>query len=448
MLEKKMNFLSLIFVLCIPIAAVQIIKKPYCGLLLMLAVNPLEALIKTPSGLTAGRIVGSITIVGWGMFLSRNELALKRLRMSPLTKCIWAFPFICFLGAVFCSKAAIFATSLSLAVNVSLLALMAMMIDNLTIGRREISLILMIVILSSVVAGIFPAAYHFNLDLYTPLGINPEDTIHVGMRAKGLTNNANALGIAMSMGLFALIIRMHVFLQKKVIIAIYLGFALVMLGGLVLSGSRTHFLAFLSYIVLFWVIRIFGPAKGRMHSFVSLVILSVLLPFSFQEAPEKLQTRLLVFEGEGQGYSADRMDFAKVQRKQALTILQDSPFLGVGLFGYRSRWENQADAHDTVSALLGETGLLGTVAMLWLLISCLRMISPGVKNWRQHNDLDLYHCSIGVLTSLIAMLIAGFGGAIIFYQRWFWISIGLSPVMLRWICSSIQQMNSKRKCIK
>ena len=46
--------------------------------------------------------------------------------------------------------------------------------------------------------------------------------------------------------------------------------------------------------------------------------------------------------------------------------------------------------------------------------------------------MDLYHYSAGFIASLVAMLIASLGGYILFYQRWFWITLGASVVIARW----------------
>ena len=87
------------------------------------------------------------------------------------------------------------------------------------------------------------------------------------------------------------------------------------------------------------------------------------------------------------------------------------------------------NAHDSVSALLAETGVLGTLSFLILISSCFSRLVKVLPDWRFSGRLEVYGYSAGLLASLVAILVAGLGGYVVFYQRWFWIVIGLSGVM-------------------
>ena len=404
-------------------------KRPFLGLLFMLAVNPLEALFKLPAELSAGRLVGTVAVVGWLIHLQRHSGARRRLGQSKLISVVWAFPAVCIVGLMLSDSPSINFFGYSWAVIVIMLALLALMIENLIDSKRRINQLLLVVVLSSAVAAIFPFANFLGVDLYSPLGLNAEETI-TGGRAVGMAGSANALGLATSMGLFALI--SLVSMQRRIWIILSLSaIALVMIGGLLLSGSRTHFVAFFVYIFAYGGIRLLGPKKGRLFSILAVFALLALVPFALQRAPENLQKRFIVVGAGVQGDTLDRADFAMNQRRQSFGILLDHPLLGLGLQGFQSQEAEGYGAHDTVSALLGETGLLGVFAFSWLVVSCWRWLYRGVRTGQKWN-LDLYYYSVGFMASLAAMLVAGWGGYTVFYQRWFWITIGASAVIARW----------------
>jgi len=149
-------------------------KRPFLGLLFMLAVNPLEALFKLPAELSAGRLVGTVAVVGWLIHLQRHSGARRRLGQSKLISVVWAFPAVCIVGLMLSDSPSINFFGYSWAVIVIMLALLALMIENLIDSKRRINQLLLVVVLSSAVAAIFPFANFLGVDLYSPLGLNAE----------------------------------------------------------------------------------------------------------------------------------------------------------------------------------------------------------------------------------------------------------------------------------
>ena len=406
----------------------QVIKRPFFGLLLMLFVNPLEALFKLPTGLTAGRIVAAMAFLGWFVHLQRNSEARGRLRNSKLIRIVWTFPLVCIVGVMLSETTAGSIECYSAAITVILLSLLALMIENLVDSKKKINQLMLVVALSCTVTAIFPLAYFFNIDLYAPLTINAAETFSGG-RASGLTNNPNALGISASMGLFALIVLSSVE-RRKLATLTFLAMALVMIGSLVLSGSRTHFVVFFVCILVFGGLRFLGPRKGRLPSLITALALLAMVPFAYQRAPENLQERFIVVGIGVRSDTLDRADFTRNQRLQAVDTLLDHPLLGLGLQGFQVR-EKNVGVHDTFSAVVGETGLLGVLTISLLVFTCWRWLYYGIRNGKKCN-LFLYYYSAGFMASFVSMLVASIGGYILFYERWFWITVGISAVIARW----------------
>jgi hypothetical protein len=381
-------------------------------------------------------LVGVIAVLGWLAYLSRHAQAKRRLWHSRVLKVAWAFPAVCILGVVvsFVVNDSSDPRGFSSAVSIALLAVMAVMIENLVDSTARLNQLLLVVVLSSVVAAMFPLAYNYGVDLYTPLGVDAALTVEGG-RAAGLTNNANALGLATSMGLFALLI--YITMRRRLWeIVLFAGVALIMLGGLMLSGSRTHLVAAVACIAFFGALRMMGPKRGRVTTaLVGLAILPLMF-YAYTLAPERLQERFIVVGGRVEESTLQRAEFAKVQHRHALDIVMQHPLLGVGLTNFHFPPTSQVpegyDPHDTFSMVLGETGIAGALAASWLVLSCWMWLYEGWRVARRRGHDGLFNLSAGLMATLAAMLVASLGGYILFYQRWFWITAGLSAVIARW----------------
>lgn len=413
-------------------AFIKIIKNPFIGLLLMTAVNSIEGVLKMPSGLTLGRMVGILSVVGWIIYLNRYPLALKRFQDSSLLRVIWAFPLVCFIGVIYSSIN--YVEGFSSVWQVSLLAIFAIMIENLVDTKKKIYQLVLFFLLSSVVAAIFPTAYYFNIDIYSPLGLYPEDAV-IGGRTSGLTNNANALGVASSTGIYSLLILSTVSRKTKAMILMVV-FGFIILTALVLSGSRTHFINVIIFLSLFGFFRLFGPKKNRVFAVFIIPALFLFVLMAYQMAPENLQERLIFFGDKIENSTLKRQAFAENQRKYAFTIIRDNLFFGYGLRGFEKLSSNGYAAHDSISSLLGETGLLGVASFMWLSLSCWRWLYNAI-NLAMRKDIEIYYFIHGFISSYIAMFIAGFGGYVIFYNRWFWLTVGISAVIAQWSKSMI-----------
>lgn len=403
-------------------------RVPFVGLLLMLAVNPAEALFKLPGSLSVGRLVGAAAVAGWLINL-RGSGTGNRLKEAKLRKLVWVFPAVCILG-VLLTQGGMGGRGFSSAITIVLLALMSLMIEDLANTSKKWNQLFLVVALTSSIEAIFALAIYNGIDLYSPLGLNAASAVDHG-RTIGLGTDANALGVATSMGLFALIIFGST--QPDMSRGLFYWVSAVgLLGGLMLSGSRTHLLAFSVFTFAFGGLRLLGPQKARWRAAGGILGVLMLLGFAYSRAPTDLQERFILVGGHVREDTRSRSDFAWHQREQAVDILSKHPLFGLGLRGY-STMGSKVEVHDTFSAVVGETGLTGALAISWLVVSCGRWLRSGYRRGLAGGDMELYNFTAGFMASMVAMLFAGLGGYVIFYQRWFWITVGASAVTARWL---------------
>lgn len=421
---------SLLLVTVAALVVWRTMARPFTGLLVLVAVNPFEALLRLPAELTVGRVVAGLMVLAWLFYLARDKAARARLSHRKLRIGIAIFPLVCFFGWLLSPYRGIEPRSLPYTLNVALLAFMSAMIENLIDSRRKLSVLLLVIVLSSVVAASLPVAYSFGVDLYTPLGVDPMGTIR-SERAQGLTGNPNGLALLVSTGVFALVILSGIRRQLRSMV----GYALlgtVLVGALILSGSRTHLVACTLFILIYLALGLYRGAKTHfVVSVVGALLFAWAGMFFYSRAPEKVQGRLIVV-GSGVGGSTEkREEFVKYQRAHALKMLMKYPVFGIGLTNTKVRYGMYA--HDTASALLGEVGVVGTLSLIALIVSCGRRLYQGLMGVGSKLDEELRLYSSGFGSGLLVMLIAGVGGGyIMFYQRWFWITVGVSAVIARW----------------
>jgi len=121
------------------------------------------------------------------------------------------------------------------------------------------------------------------------------------------------------------------------------------------------------------------------------------------------------------------MDFREKQQRHAVATMLSHPLVGVGLGRFRFHNPDGYDVHDTFSATAGETGFLGILTMLILLLAIAMRLLRSAFGWRRHSDPEMYNINVGLLASYVTfMIVSALGGGVMFYQRWFWIMAGLA----------------------
>ena len=426
-----MILFNLLFALFLLFTIYSASRNPFYGLLVMIGINPIESLLPFVGIISLGRIVAVICVISWLLYLLKHQDNRKRLLRSRLNMVIWVFPLVCLIGVVFNGNVS--GEGYTFVFKVFLLAFMSIMIENLIDCERKIYQLIFVIAVSSLIASIFPVASFYDIDLYTPFGLNGNER-NVGGRSAGLTNNANALGVATSMGLFSILILSII--KSKIWLKILINsFGFIMIIALFLSGSRTHIIAVFICAIILILLLSMSQNSNFSNTILILMILSISSFFVYQSVPEHIKKRLILTGKEVDASTYSRADFSRDQKIKAINIFYSHPLFGVGLDGFKGVKDknNQGFApHDTVSLLIGETGLLGILSFLWLSVTCWIWLYRSMIIAKKIN-LPLYHYIIGFMSSYVTIFIIGWGGYGVLYERWFWVIVGVSPIIYQWL---------------
>ena len=222
--------------------------------------------------------------------------------------------------------------------------------------------------------------------------------------------------------------------------------ALVVLLAIGLTFSRAGFVSALAALGVLTSVCI---ARGAPRHLVVLGVAVLALPLALGWATlmdPGLDRRLLAGIDESSGEQPSRTQFWSV----AIDMLQDHPLLGVGPDNFRWLFASysgvQADnlgihAHDQYLETLADTGVLGLLAFMWLLIVVTR---GAMQDALLANDTWLWR------TALLASLTAWLVHAVLddFERFWptsiaFWLTVGLIVCRLSARDHSDYRLNSQ-----
>ena len=402
-------------------------KNPFYGLLFMIGVNPIEALLPWQGIISFGRIVGVITILAWILYLQKHQVYRSRLLQSRLNMFIWLFPFVCLIGVIINGNQS--EKGYTFVFKVFLMAIMSIMLENLIDTKQKLFQLFVVLTLSSLIASVFPVASFYDIDLYTRFGLDPIER-NLGGRSAGLTNNANSLGSSASIGLFSILILSIVKSQNWLKI-LNLSAGMIMILTLFLSGSRTHIIAVFIFSFILTILYLMSGKSNIFSILLTVIIISITSFVAYQSVPENIQKRLIISGKYVDASTINRKEFSIDQKNKALRIIYSNPLFGVGLNGFSAVKDNKVygfDVHDTVSLLLGETGLLGSLSFLLLSITCWQWLYRAMI-LAKHINIEIYYYLCGFISSYITIFILGWGAYIMIYERWFWIMVGISPII-------------------
>jgi len=415
----------------IAIAAFVALRRPFYGILLTFAASQADFLVELPAGLSVGRIIAAAATVGWLIEMGREGGGAARVARLWLPKVLAPFVLVCVMGVLLHSRTRESFLALS---SVILLALLAVMIEDLVTDQRKVDLLVATVALSYAALAVLPVAAYLHLNIpgvEAARFIGDQRTI---MRYQGVTNNPNELGLLLNTAI-AMFLAMLLKSRKLVWSVPIIAAIGVCAMGIVLSVSRTHVVGLVVLIGLIGVMRLWGPRKGLAR--LATLALLCLIPgiYVIRSTPEYAVKRLTLL-GEGKSKTTiDRFEFIRLQRRQALEMMMEDPVFGIGLRGFVRYAQNnplQLGAHDMVSAVVGETGILGICtlsAMLWVVARRLFLVTRATA---RAQNLELYSLSLVLLASLGSLFFTSLGGTVLFYQRQYWLVVGLSAVLGRW----------------
>lgn len=150
--------------------------------------------------------------------------------------------------------------------------------------------------------------------------------------------------------------------------------------GCLLGGGRGAFV----YIVAITAYLIYRVLKrgGKSNTWYVLLIIvgAVLMVY--------LSNRLNIFESAGFNRMQERMTFDEDDRVgpwlKALDIFKESPIIGYGLGSVW--WTLGCYSHNMLTDLLSETGILGTIIIITVVVKCM----SSLIKWSKTNSFDMF----------------------------------------------------------
>ena len=174
----------------------------------------------------------------------------------------------------------------------------------------------------------------------------------------------------------------------------------VLLISLLYTQSRASYLATIPAYLAFSLL-----SRRRFYLIAGLIITLALGPLIIPRvAKERIAFTFKQPETKGQiQFGNVRLDTSASARiigyKQSLSDWRKKPILGYGVIGHHFM-----DAQ--YPRILVETGIIGLLAFLWLMLSLFRV---GIVNWRDSHDDLLRGLSVGLLAGLVGLLVHAIG---------------------------------------
>jgi O-antigen ligase len=202
-----------------------------------------------------------------------------------------------------------------------------------------------------------------------------------------------------------------------------LGFVLLALGCILLTGSRG---GFMGTVLLGTMLYLAGSKRklqavlvGGVLGLLALLLLSVALP-------DDLQNRYLTIVDSSRGPENARVSGeGRIEGfVQGIHVWQQSPLLGHGPSAFAYATGREGQAHNLYGQVLSELGALGAAALL-LLVFCFWL------NWRETRRLAsgegsandfVYQLSRAVTINVALLLVMGWGGHNLFRYNWQWLA--------------------------
>jgi O-antigen ligase len=199
-----------------------------------------------------------------------------------------------------------------------------------------------------------------------------------------------------------------------------LGAALLATTGVVLSYSRTAYVAILSAAVLLVLLP-----RYRMRLVAPVLVVAFLLPVVLPQAVIERFDTISLEEGERDESTDSRFAFWELAGEQ----IAKRPMLGTGFHTFHHPEINpfEMDTHNFFLRELVEKGVVGALVLLILLWKVLGML------WRSFRIAEpgslYYGFALGMLAALVALLIGNmFGDRFTHYPMiaHFWLYVGLA----------------------
>lgn len=205
---------------------------------------------------------------------------------------------------------------------------------------------------------------------------------------------------------------------------------------IVLTGSRSAFVAFISLLLL-WVLSLQGMRRIKMllMAIVSMGVLWISMPAEKQE-----RIRTLWDEEAGPANAHTSADGRRLGFDAGIAMFKAHPLTGIGLGGknfveYRVTYLDgiPEQPHNLYAQVLSSFGVSGAIVFFGLIVTIIR----GCLVIRSQNNLTIYSqlLSRSILISIVLLLVLGLAGHNFYRPLWLWLA--------SWIGSMLNIYNNK-----
>jgi hypothetical protein len=186
---------------------------------------------------------------------------------------------------------------------------------------------------------------------------------------------------------------------------------------IILTGSRRALLGVLCLCVL--------RLLGMKHRLLFAVVLAIAMPIGWAVLPDKLKTRFetIIDPSVGPKNAQESAEFRTKSWGLALELWQRNPLTGVGPNGFSQAAGFGLQTHNMYAQVVSEMGLLGIVTFGAVLAGFVKNAWEIRRIYRDRPDLPLglpYYLSRSISTSLVLLMLMGFGGHGLLRYNWLW----------------------------
>lgn len=215
------------------------------------------------------------------------------------------------------------------------------------------------------------------------------------VRTMSSTNNPNALGFVMILGIFSLISRKKYVADKLLVKSVVL---LAFLYVIILTGSRKTLLSAL-LIVGLWIYSLLKTEKGfsnRKLSIIAVVSIIVVVGVYYgltKYVSTSSYARLLII-GTGANTRAELY-------KDAIEFWKTSPIFGIGFGQYQIWSAYRLYSHSSYAEILSCTGIIGTIVFFGYMLCLLIKLIRKVLKRNEECYYDFFMCFVMFIIELI-----------------------------------------------
>lgn len=217
------------------------------------------------------------------------------------------------------------------------------------------------------------------------------------------------------------------FEENKWLKRIYLGYVILAFVCVVLTGSRTGFMA----LIFLMGIVVFMQKGTRKLTIVSLVI--AIISVGWLVMPEEKKVRIqTIWDAEAGPANAHTSTEGRIYGFEAgMKMFKSRPLTGIGpgsenFIRYRIEKGDGVNqqAHNLAGEVLGELGLLGTFAFLGLIICTFRQFRKCRASELDSNRRDSFLSRLGAggMILIALMLVFGIAGHNFYRPIWLWLA--------------------------